>query len=233
MASRPGQPSLPGRALRAAILALATHWLATPAGAIVAGQIDDFENTTTMGWRHGSNFSPSAPTNAPNGGPNGSGDAYVSVTSTGGGGAGSRLVMLNTAQWTGNYTVAGVKAIRADVANFGTAPLHIRIGLADPSRSLHQFVSTNAHVVPATGIWRRVVFNLTATDLTRVAGTFSLAQLLASVGEVRILSQSSGPGWIGDGIEGALGADNIQALTEVVGVEPFTWSRVKSLFATE
>lgn len=233
MASRPGQPSLPGRAITTTFLALAMHWLVAPAGAIVAGQIDDFENNTTMGWRHGSAFSPTAPTNAPDGGPNGSGDAYVSVGSTGTGGAGSMLAMLNTAQWTGNYTAAGVKAIRADVANFGTGPLHIRLGLADPTRSLHQFVSTNAHVVPADGTWRRVAFNLTTTDLTRVAGTFSLAQLLAGVGEARILSRSSGPGWTGDAIEAALGADNIEALPEVVGVAPLTWSRVKSLFAAE
>jgi hypothetical protein len=143
------------------------------------------------------------------------------------------LAMLNTAQWTGNYTTAGVEAIQAHVANFGNAPLHIRLGLADPTRSLHQFVSTNAHVLPADGTWRRVAFNLTSSDLTRVTGTFSLAQLLASVGEVRIISRSSGPGWTGDALVGALGADNIEALTEVVGVEPVTWGRVKALFAGE
>ena len=57
---------------------------------VTAGQIDDFESdTTTQGWFEGG-ASPNPPVHVSTGGPTGSGDAYISAESGGGGGPGSR-----------------------------------------------------------------------------------------------------------------------------------------------
>jgi hypothetical protein len=85
--------------------------------AIAIDQIDTFEDETTMGWFvPGSAFMP--PATEPNGGPAGAGDAYLKLVATGAGGAGSRLSVLNEAQWTGDYLSSGVNLIRMDVNNF-------------------------------------------------------------------------------------------------------------------
>ncbi|PWB73274.1 MAG: hypothetical protein C3F15_10055, partial [Holophagae bacterium] len=96
--------SLVARGLFAAIgtLAMAT---AVPAWAVDPLQVDDFEDGTTMGWEEGAP-SPNPPVNVADGGPGGAGDAYLENTSSGGTGAGSRMVMFNNAQWTGDYVAA-------------------------------------------------------------------------------------------------------------------------------
>ncbi len=63
--------------------------------AITLGQIDEF-NTDTQGWRIGNHTHPSPPQRIPNGGPSGAGDGYLQLSSTGGIGSGSKLVVFST-----------------------------------------------------------------------------------------------------------------------------------------
>src|SRR5204862_1256359 len=115
---------------------------AIPARAVDFGQIDDFQDGTAMAWDEGI-VSPNRPTNVANGGPAGAGDAYLRNVSTGGvGGSGSRQVMFNRSQWTGDFGAAGVTRIEGDLANFGTTPLSIRVALKGPMGSW--YVSTDA-----------------------------------------------------------------------------------------
>ena len=193
------------RSLGMAVLLLA--W--TPSGAATLGQVDDFEDGTVMGWTEGV-VSPNPPTNQPNGGPAGAGDNYLLNNSAGGLGAGSRLVMFNVTQWAGNYPAAGVTRIDLQMANFGATTLHMRIAIQGGVLGT-RYASATAVALPADGVWYSASFGLTSADLTNVGGLSTLADVLASVSTLRILSASAGPAWQGDAIVASLGVDNIQA----------------------
>lgn len=190
--------------------AVVCAWLFAPAtaSAIVAGQVDDFQGGTTMGWTEGP-ISPNPPVVIFGGGPDGAGDNYLRNTSSGGIGAGSRLVMLNRIQWAGNYLAAGVTRIDAHMANFGASTLSMRIAIEGTLG--HRFASTSAVSLPPDGLWHEVTFHLTSADLSLVSGTSSLTTVLSNVTEFRILSAAAGPSWMGDAIVATLGTDNITA----------------------
>ena len=102
---------------------------AVPVSALSVGQIDTFQDGTTQGWHVGGgpNLPEAFPPVIPDGGPNGSGDQFLQVESTGGAGPGSRLSVLNTSQWAGNYVAASITAIAMDVRNFGPEDLSLRL----------------------------------------------------------------------------------------------------------
>ena len=216
-------PSVPaGKKVRVFLAAAGClFFLANRALAISAEQIDTFEDGTTMNWREGG--SPNEPTNVSTGGPNGAGDAFLRDLSSGNFGAGGRMVMLNTTQWAGNYTASGISRITADMANFGSTTLHMRIAVRRGStQGVPAYASTSAIVLPADGIWRSLTFDLTSSTMTNVAGANTLATVLANVLELRILSAAAGPNDMGDVIAGTLGVDNIRAvgtrITQIVFV---------------
>jgi PEP-CTERM motif len=178
---------------------------------IVLGQVDDFQAGTVMGWQEGG-VSPNPPTNVANGGPGGAGDRFLQNISAGGSGAGSRMIMFNLAQWTGNYTAAGVNRITAQMANLGTKALHMRIAVrGGPGQT--EFGSIGDQVLDVDGgIWHNVSFDLTNTALANISGPDSLAATLASITELRILSAAAGPAFDGDSVAATLGADNIMSV---------------------
>jgi PEP-CTERM motif len=193
------------------VLAIATASLILPTGAhagVVLGQIDDFQDGTLANWTNG----PGAPdpVNITTGGPAGSGDRFLQVTSTGGTGAGSRLVVFNQVQWSGNYTAAGVTLVEMDLKNFTTSTLSMRIGFISGTvgKGSPGLVS-NAFSLAADGNWHHAVYALDSTDLN-VIGSTSISSVLASVSQFRILD-ATGLSLDGDVIAGQFGADNIHA----------------------
>ncbi len=184
---------------------------ATPAFGVVFGQLDDFQNGTTMGWVEGAS-SPNPPTNIPNGGPNGVGDAFLQNICSGGLGAGSKQIMFNLAQWTGDFTSNNVTRVSGSMANQGTQPLHMRAAIRGGSM-FTIYGSTNAVVLPADGVWRPVTFTFNTSNMSLVAGTENLPTVLSAVGELRILSAEFGPSFVGDAVASTLGVDNLRALT--------------------
>ena len=176
-------------------------------GAVVFGQLDDFQNGSTMGWDEGA-ASPNPPVNVAGGGPGGAADRFVRNDSAGGFGAGSRLVMFNQSQWAGDYNAAGVTRVSGWVANFGSDALHVRLALAGAGA---RFGSTRAYVLPAGGGWHRVSFDLTESGMTPI-GTGSLAAALSAVTELRLLSAQNGPAFIGDAVAGSLAVDDLRAM---------------------
>jgi hypothetical protein len=56
-----------------------------------------------------------------------------------------------------------------------------------------------------------VTFNLTPSGLSLIAGSDSLATVLGSVSELRILAAASGPSFNGDAIVANIGLDNLTA----------------------
>lgn len=195
--------------------------------AIQLDQVDDFENGGTALWSEGG-LSPNPPANVASGGPAGVGDHYLSNSSSGIGGAGSKQVMFNIAQWTGDYTAAGVGAVHLDMANFGPAPASMRFVLRGSNGTT--FASTNSVALPPDSTWRTVVFSLTSGEMSRVVGIGTLASVLLSVSEARILAAAGGPAQNGDVLNTTIGFDNIMARATGVPIESTTWSAVKAKY---
>lgn len=185
------------------------------APAVTLGQIDNFEDGTTQGWVAallGASH-PSPPANIPSGGPAGVDDNYLQVTSIGGSGAGSKLVALNPAQWSGDYTSANVLAIEADVINLGSSDVMLRLMFEDPDGAppANVAVSTNAISLAVGSGWQHVRFGITAADLTAVAG--SVSTVLSHTTILRIF-HSTTPTFPGESSVAQIGLDNIQAVPE-------------------
>lgn len=182
--------------------------LAAPASAITSGQIDDFQDGTTQGWGTPA-INPNPPVVVADVGPAGAGDDSLQITSTGGIGAGSRLIAMNTTQWTGDYTAAGVTMVVADVNNIGATSLSLRLAFDGAGG---QFSSTlPVSLAPGSG-WEMAAFPIEAADLTSVGGT-DVGATLANATELRILSAAS-PAFIGDAIAAQLLVDNLVAVPE-------------------
>lgn len=177
------------------------------------GQLDNFEDGTVLAWLEGAP-SPNPPINIATGGPLGAGDHFLQNISTGGFGAGSRMVMFNMDQWEGDYVAAGVTQIVGQMANFGNTNLSMRITLTGGPDLITRYSSTDRIVLPPDGAWRIVTFDLTPSALTRVGGGGTLPALLSDVTELRVLSAQATPSFLGDVIAGTLGMDNLRAVPE-------------------
>ena len=199
---------------RFALLALFILWVLlfeTTASAVLVGQVDDFEDGTTMGWTKGAP-SPNPPTNSATGGPLGVGDNYLQNISSGSSReAGGKMTMFNNVQWTGNYLTAGVTQIDAMMTNLGSTPLSMRVAIEGASDQ--RYASNTAIVLPADSAWYGLSFDLTAAGLVLVGGSNTLNTVLSNVTKFRIISAAA-PSWHGDPIPATLGVDNITATPE-------------------
>ncbi len=226
--------------LKSLALALATPLLLVPGLlAVEPGNLDDFEDGSTQGWRQG--LVTGQPTNQPDGGPGGAGDAYLQTTSMGGVGPTSRLAVFNDLQWIGDYNALGSEVIiTMMLANFGASELQIRIGVEDNPKAMPmreeggsrktssqqgipipQFVSSNAFILPADGVWREASFVLSDTEMTSVGSAGTLAGVLSDVTQFRVIT-SSFPAWIGEATVATLGMDDIRITSLPVELMSFT-----------
>ena len=200
---------LPFGCLLAAILSTVspgTCW-----SAIIAGQIDDFQDGTTQNRTNG----PVAnPVNVATGGPSGAGDRFLQISS-GTFGGGSRLASFNQSQWTGNCVTAGVNSISMDLKNFTGSPELIRVALRSGTggSSTPGYSSTTAVSLPADNAWHHAVFSLNTASLTAINSPTALNTFLVSVADFRIVEAAS-PSLIGDSGSFQVGADNITAVPE-------------------
>ncbi len=193
--------------------------LLTPAlaAAITLGQVDDFQDGTLQGWASGAP-NPTPPVNVSGAGPGGAGDRAMIATATGGGGPGSRLVVFNRDQWTGDYLAAGVNAIGLDLLNLGASELAIRVVLRGPGNT---YATAQAAILPAGGgAYRRLALSLLPEDLELVGfGAGDVMATLGGVTELRIL-HSAFPASTGDVVSGQAAVDNVTALADAVVCSP-------------
>lgn len=194
----------------AAVVAGMVMMIAMPAGAVVLGQLDDFEDGTLQGWGVGTS-NPNPPVNAPDGGPIGAGDAYMLVTADISGAGGSRLVTNNSLQWAGDYLAAGVMAIAADMNNLSDVPVTMRLALDGAGG---RFSSTLGVTLAANSGWVRVVLPIGPADLTAIGG--GAHSVLGTLGDLTLLRimHAAAPGFSGDEVTGMVGMDNIKAIPE-------------------
>jgi hypothetical protein len=206
-------------ALAAVLLGLGT----SPAWAISGGTFDNFEDGSTQGWASGA-ANPSPPVNVGSGGPAGVGDNYLLITSNGLSGPGSRLVGINTAQWSGNYLTAGVNGITMDLHNLGSTELSMRVVLYGAGGLVA--VSNDAVTLASGSAWTRASFSLDPALLTGDALT-----VLANVLDIRLFHGTTAifPGQV---IAGNLGVDNVRAVPEpapaallLTGLAAMAWQR--------
>jgi hypothetical protein len=177
---------------------------AAPATAITLGQVDDFEDGTTMNWRGNGNVS-----NVADAGPLGAGDNAMRVDSF------DKFVTVNDlsfpsgapTQWAGNYTMAGVTEISLDVRNPNPFVLNLRLGLSNGSPQSSgggaTYVTDYAIDVPADNVWHNVIFSTTADDIVPSNSNDEIppigaAAVLASVYQLRILHNTVAGEFIGE-----------------------------------
>jgi hypothetical protein len=179
---------------------------ATPARAIVAGQVNTFQDGTTQGWTNGGLVAP--PSNVSTGGPAGAGDRYLDDTTT------NRLATFNPT-WGGNYTAAGVLDLEVDFLNPNPTPLHMRAVLFGPGGG--RWTSTVPAIVPADAAWHHYAFSLREADLTQVTLPDTYAAVMASVTQLMFrhdTALSSG----GTVFSGSVRLDNVAAVPEPAGL---------------
>jgi MYXO-CTERM domain-containing protein len=167
--------------------------LAAPAFAVEPGHTDTFDDGLG-GWRAG-NSHDGEPRVVPDGGPNGDGDAFMRVDSTGLRGPGSKLVMLNREAWAGDWT--GVDAVEADLRNLGDTPLVVRLALRV---EMEDTLPPATVELPAGGEW--------------VHARWEVAGLPAGVTEFRILHNADADSR-GATVAASIGVDNLIAMGDL------------------
>jgi hypothetical protein len=190
------------------------------AQALTIGQTDAFEDGTTQGWGV-PGASPNPPVNVATGGPNGTGDGYLQLVASGAGAgaAGSRLSVLNSGQWAGNYLATGIRTIRMDVNNFGPDDLYLRLLFEDfegAGPPVNLALTEDSQFVPAGSDWTEVAFSIDLDNLVALLGTALGA--VTDTDTLRIFHNPDpafpGPGVGIPTVNVTLGVDNITAVPE-------------------
>jgi hypothetical protein len=133
-------------------------------------------------------------------------------------GAGNRLTVINVAQWTGDYTTAGVTKIAMDLRNLGVSDLSIRLYLENPMGGPPtDSAITTPVLLPAGSGWMHVEFAIDPLSLTELTGDVNT--LLANVTALRIF-HSSAEAFPGPAMVAMLGVDNITAQSATTVPEP-------------
>ncbi len=138
--------------------------------------------------------------------------AYLQNESSGGGGVGSKWVMINTSSaWTGDYDEAGIENIFMDVRNTGANTIHLRLAFSNDN-GVH-FVNTHAIPVHPGTKWQTVHFSLDDDDLV-VSEEGNMEDIMSAVNTVRLLSSPS-PAWRGETIKATVEIDNIMMTGDI------------------
>jgi len=201
-------PSL-GRTL-AATLGFLALCLSGSAHAITAGQVETFEDGSTGGWFTGA-ASPVPVENVADGGPGGIGDNFLLVRSSGGAGAGSRLVVMNDADWIGDLLAAGVTGVRLDARNLGDTDIELRLRVESLAGAA---MSIEAASLPVGSGWTTLELSLRPEAIS--APGADAGSILAAATLLRLYHGTSAS-FPGPASVAILGIDNVTAVPEPDG----------------
>jgi hypothetical protein len=190
-----------------AIFACGLLLIPRPASAIVNGQLDNFEDGTTMGWA-------GALPQVKTGGPSGAGDHYLELSADGAG-SGGRLTTFNLQQWLGNYVVQGVTAIEIDLRNQGATTLSIRLGFKSQNlMNSPGYLSAPVTLAAGSG-WQHFSISIAAANMIPIGGPSAYNTFFSTgIGDARIINEVGATNLNGDPIVGQLGIDNVHAVPE-------------------
>jgi hypothetical protein len=177
--------------------------------AITGNQLQDFQSGASQ-WSV-SNGAALVPV-LPDEGPAGAGDFALHMSSSEL--SVPRLLVINTSEWDGNWTAAGIFQISMDVRNPNNFDLAMRLGIAGPG-GVSSGGSGDTHVTQALSVapdnaWHTLTFNVAAANFTALEST-STAAALANVSHFRIIHNPSAS-FIGAFVQGAFDIDNIRAI---------------------
>ena len=179
---------------------------------LVVGLLDDFEDESSENWFTGE----VNPANVVD--PDDESNRVLQLTSDGGSGEGSRLVIYNQHQWAGDYVAVGVGGIRMKVKNVGDTDLVLRLAMKSAD-DLTFLATTKAAAVSAGSAWQIAVFSIEPEDLTIVEGTGDPTSVLENVVTLRLMHAPE-PAWSGKSeppvpaIAAQLLVDDIEAVPE-------------------
>ncbi len=182
------------------------------AQAITLNQVDTFDQDVA-GWIQGASLG--NVTRQPTGGPAGVSDPFLQIVSTGLSGGGSRLVVFNRTQWSGDYLSAGVSSITLSAKNLGSTSLNFRLAFGDTLASKqggNWYASTTSIDLAPESDWTDVEFPLLGNEFTLSAGNLSFDAVLANINTFRFLHATVASD-IGTPIAATIGLDNITATT--------------------
>lgn len=186
---------------------------ARPAGAIVVGQTDTFQDGTTMNWQNGGIIGTVPVTNIASGGPAGAGDRYIQATSDGGG-SGGKLTTFNRDQWLGDYIAGGVTSVDVDLLNQASVSLSIRLAFKNGpgGGSSAPGYLTQAMLLPVGSGWQHFTISLLPANLIAVNSPAPWSTFF--IGEVRLIHEVGATSLSGTNVVGQLGIDNVHAVPE-------------------
>jgi len=179
---------------------------------VTLGQKDDFEDYTTRNWTK-NNSIPNV--NIYDGGPKGTDDNFLRITSSGTG-ANLNLMTLNNSQWIGNYRKGNgankITYVSMDVRNSGANVVFLRMSFRyhNPALTTETWSTINPiAVLPGAG-WKTINFPIDENSVVRTGGLNDYYTTFETVTETRIL-HSDVPSWDGKPVETILDIDNIMA----------------------
>jgi hypothetical protein len=186
--------------------------LVCSARAVVVGQIDDFQNGTTMNWANGEIIGTVPVTNIANGGPAGAGDRFIQLTADGSS-SGGKLTAFNRDQWLGDYLAAGVTSIEVDLLNQSAVALSIRLAFKTGPGSIGvPGYLSQAMLLPVGSGWQHFTISLASANLIPVGAPTPWDTFF--IGEVRFINAAGTGSLSGTTVVGQLGIDNIHAVPE-------------------
>jgi hypothetical protein len=186
------------------VLALVAAGCSTAAAATL--HVDTF-NDDEQGWAGGG-----AITHEVLGGA-GDGTGYIRVPN---GGQGKLATFNSDARWKGDFTSLGAARVIVDLrVPVGEPELSMRLVLFGPNSNLTRYISADAQIVPADGVWRTYAFSLGSADFvpTQIEDPFiSHGQIMANVLQV-MLRHNTELNHGGSPVSGVLHVDNVELAT--------------------
>ncbi len=193
------------------ILVIVASAMAVGAQAVVVGQTDTF-TSDIQNWGGGA-----SPTWISTGGPAGAGDGFLQVTGHGGGGPGSKVAVLNSNQWSGNYSLLGAApVISVDMKNLGSTALIMRLILMTGGTST-QWVSQSSANLAVGSAWQHFTFTLSSSQFNEVetgSPATSFADTLANMSQIMFRHHPDATATDGVAIVGSVGIDNVHVTPE-------------------
>lgn len=182
------------------------------ASAVTNGQIDTFQDGTTMGW---SNGVPENLINVATGGPAGAGDRFLQLSADGTPDHGGRLTTFNLQQWLGNYVGQNINAIQIDLRNQGVTTLSIRLAFkSQNTMTAPGYLSSAISLQPGSG-WQHFTISIASANMIAVGGPATYNTFFSSgIGDARFINEVGTSTLNGDPIVGQVGIDNIRAVPE-------------------